>query len=303
MTSGSANCGISSRRAAASGPVPSVLTRHSISPARVVYGLRVAAEELTVASLNTRGIPLPGGRLARRYAAIGAGLEAGDADVVCFQEVLTWWHLRLLAKAMPSFGQVCYRALPYGPAGGLATFSRLPVPGMVYRAFGLPPRVRGLPMRTRLQMGIKGALITRLAEPGVWVVNTHPASNSDGDWSPASRFYPMHRAQLDALTRALHGADGPLVVCGDFNIDRDSSLFGDFVTGARLADAFGGTCPPTFRAEYLPAGETPRCIDFILTTSTVTITATALLFVGKQTLPGGPCFLSDHIGLSATLSL
>jgi sphingomyelin phosphodiesterase 2 len=276
-----------------------VLTGHSISPPRVIYGVRV----LTVASLNTWGIPRPGGRLARRYAGIGAGLEAGDADLVCFQEVLTWWHLRLLTRAMPSFGQVSYRALPHGPAGGLVTFSRLPVSGTTYRAFGLPPKVRGLPARTWLQMGIKGALITRLAQPGLWVVNTHPASNRDGDWTPASRFYPMHRAQLNALTRALPGADRPLVVCGDFNIDRDSSLFTEFMTGAGLTDAFGGTCPPTFRAEYLPAGETPHCIDFILTAGPVQITATGLLFADKQALPGGPGFLSDHIGLSATLSL
>ena len=44
---------------------------------------------MTIASLNTRGIPLTGSQLAERYAAIGAGFDAGDADVVCCQEVLT----------------------------------------------------------------------------------------------------------------------------------------------------------------------------------------------------------------------
>jgi hypothetical protein len=29
-------------------------------------------------------------------------------DVACFQEVLTWWHLRLLARRMRSFGQVMW---------------------------------------------------------------------------------------------------------------------------------------------------------------------------------------------------
>ena len=261
-------------------------------------------ETLTVASLNTLGVPRPGGaRLTRRYAAIGAGFSAGDVDVVCFQEVLTWWHLRLLVRAMPSFGQVSYRPYPQGPAGGLVTFSRLPVSGTAYQAFGRPPRAAGLPVRTRLQMGIKGALVTRLSRPGLSVINTHPLSNSDGDWTPANRFYPLHRAQLDALTPVLRGTRGPAVVCGDFNIDRDSALFGDFVRDTGLSDAFGGTCPPTFRAEFLPAGETPHCIDFILTTATVKATATGLLFAGKQPIHGRPAYVSDHIGLYARLSV
>jgi endonuclease/exonuclease/phosphatase (EEP) superfamily protein YafD len=263
----------------------------------------VVAEELTVASLNTLGVPRPGARLARRYAAIGAGFESGDADVVCFQEVVTWWHLRLLVRAMPSFGQVSYERSLTGPAGALVTFSRLPVSGTDYGAFGRPPRTRGLPVRTRLQMGIKGALVTHLKRPGCTVINTHPLSNSDGDWSPANRFYPLHRAQLDALTRVLRDVAGPAVVCGDFNIDRDSALFSDFVREVGLSDTFGGTCPPTFRAEYLPPGETPHCIDFILTTKAVTATATKLLFTGKEPLPGGPAYVSDHIGLSARLSV
>ncbi len=95
--------------------------------------------------------------------------------------------------------------------------------------------------------------MTRLARPGLWIVNTHPVSNTDGDWSLGNRFYPLHRAELGALARVLRGVPLPAVVCGDFNVDRDSALFGAFTDGAGLADAFEGGCPATFRAEYLPA--------------------------------------------------
>jgi len=71
--------------------------------------------------------PLTGSQLAARYAVIGAGFDAGDADVVCCQEVFTYWHLRLLVRRMRSFRQVSYRPAPAGPAGGLVTFSRRPV--------------------------------------------------------------------------------------------------------------------------------------------------------------------------------
>src|ERR1700749_622954 len=93
----------------------------------VARGRRVPGDPLTVASLNTRGVPLTGSQLAERYAAIGAAFEAGDADVVCCQEVLTYWRLRLLARQMRSFRRVSYRPGPFGPYGGLVIFSRRPV--------------------------------------------------------------------------------------------------------------------------------------------------------------------------------
>jgi sphingomyelin phosphodiesterase 2 len=91
-------------------------------------------------------------------------------------------------------------------------------------------------------------------------------------------------------------------VCGDFNVDRDCPLFAGFVTGARLADAFAGGCPATFRAEYLPPNAKPHCIDFILTGDAVTAEAATVVFAGKEPLTSGPGYVSDHLGLRATLS-
>ncbi len=261
------------------------------------------AARLALVSLNTRGVPLTGARVADRYAVIGAALEVGDADVACFQEVLTWWHLRLLARRMRSFRHVSLRPSPAGPAGGLVTFSRLPMSGTVYRSFGFPRKAPGISRATRLQAGLKGALMTRLARPGLCVINTHPVANRDGDWSQASRFYPLHCAQLAVLARVVCDADEPTVVCGDFNIDRDSSLFGGFIADTGLADAFDGSCPPTFRAEYLPSGKRPHCIDFILTGDGVETEASTVVFADKEPLPDGPGYVSDHVGLRVSLSL
>jgi hypothetical protein len=261
------------------------------------------ADRLSVASLNTRGIPILGSRLAGRYTAIGAEFEAGPAEVACFQEVLTYGHLWLLARRMPSFGHVSYRPSAAGPAGGLVTFSRLPVAGRAYRGFGTPPEAPGVPRRVRLRARLKGALVTRLARPGLCIINTHPIANWDGDWSRSSRFYPLHHAQLGALTRIVRGAGAPAVVCGDFNVDRDSSLFAEFAAAAGLADAFDGSCPATFRAEYLPAGDVAHCIDFILTPPGVKAEATRMLLADRVDLPGGPGYASDHIGLYADLLL
>ena len=161
---------------------------------------------LTIASLNTRGIPLTGSQLAERYAAIGAGFDAGDADVVCCQEVFTYWHLRLLVRRMRSFRRVSYRPGPFGPYGGLVTFSRRPVSGTAFRRFGRPPPAPGVPRTSRVQARLKGALVTRLARPELCVINTHPVANHDGDWSEANRFYPLHRAELRVLARVVNEA-------------------------------------------------------------------------------------------------
>jgi hypothetical protein len=175
--------------------------------------------------------------------------------VVCRQEVLTYWHLRLLVRGMRSFRRVSYRPGPFGPYGGLVTFSRRPASGTAFRRFGRPPRAPGVPTTSRLQARLKGVLVTRVAGSELYVINTHPVANYDGDWSEANRFYPLHRAELAVLARVVNEAGPRAVVCGDFNVSRESSLFGGFMAATGLADAFGGVCPATFRAEYLPAGD------------------------------------------------
>src|SRR5437763_16666338 len=164
----------------------------------------VSGELVTIAAINTRGTALTGSQLAERYAAIGAGFDAGDADVVCCQEVLTYWHLRLLVRGMRSFRRVSYRPGPFGPYGGLVTFSRRPVSGTAFRRFGRPPRAPGVPLASWVQARLKGALVTRLARPELRVINTHPVANHDGDWSQANRFYPLHCAEFDVLARVVN---------------------------------------------------------------------------------------------------
>jgi sphingomyelin phosphodiesterase 2 len=251
---------------------------------------------ISVASMNIRGIPLTGSRLTARCRAIGAFFEASDADVVCLQEVQTYYHLAQLSRRMRSFRHVSYRRALPGPAGDVVTFSRRPVVSTAYRGFGVPPAAPGIPALVRRGARLKGVLVTQLTDPAVSVINTHPQANRDGDWSAANRFYPIHVAQLTTLARVTDSTAAPMVVCGDFNIDRDSDLFGEFIQHTGLEDAFGGNCPPTFRAEYLPAGATPHTIDFILTAGGIKAESAEVLFSGEQVV-------SDHLGLRAELQL
>jgi sphingomyelin phosphodiesterase 2 len=266
---------------------------------------------VTVATLNTLGIHIVKSRLPARYKLIAAAFEAGDADVVCVQEIATYWHLRMLARRMPSFAHVGYHRGGIGPAGAVVTFSRRPVAGVEYHRIGPPPGTPDtarLPLRNRVTAGLRGAVVTRLAGDGpagigLAVVNTHTTSNKDGDWSPSNRHYPVQHAQLGALAAVMRGIDGPAVLCGDFNVPRETALFAGFLADCGMSDAFEGTCPPTYRAEYLPADATAYCVDFILMSPGVRVQSRGLLLQEQYPALPAPGYVSDHVGLTATLSL
>jgi sphingomyelin phosphodiesterase 2 len=273
-----------------------------VSVSRARWEAQLVSETVTLASLNTRGAPLFGTHRAARSAAIAASLEAADIDVICLQEVHTYLHLRLLAANMPSFAHVGYAATPIGPAGGLVTFSRARAAAKPsFRRFGAAS-TGGLPWRTRVLGNLKGSLVTRLAQPALTIVNTHPSAVYDGDWSETGRFAPRQRSQYAALTRLVGELpdDQPVAVCGDFNAPADSSVHRRLLAATGLRDAFDGRCTPTFRAEYLPAGELPHCIDFILVRG-VLVKHTETLLAEPVALPGGPGYVSDHIGLRASV--
>ncbi|WP_328327635.1 endonuclease/exonuclease/phosphatase family protein [Kribbella sp. NBC_00382] len=248
-------------------------------------------EQFVVASLNTRGTPIGGSRLTARYAEIARAFEASPVQVVNFQEVLTYYHLRRLAAGLPSF-RAAYRPSLAGPAGGVVTFSRLPVESVRYRRLPAP---RSTELSLRLRGFLKGALVTRVA--GLSVVNVHLLANTDGTWSASNRFHPIHQQQLTELAALVGSLALPCVVTGDFNIPRHKPLVQDFLNTTRLVDAFGGECPPTFQQAYLPAGMKSQCIDFILTAG---LTAESADVVFEEELPSIG-YVSDHIGLLTQL--
>jgi hypothetical protein len=268
--------------------------------------MRHHSTRLTVASLNTRGIPILGSRLGERYAAIAAVFEGSDVAVINFQEVLTYYHLRQLVRRMPSYRFVSLRRSAAGPAGGLVTLSRIAVSGTGYRRFPMPSAAvtADLPRLSRLKASLKGSLLTRLADPAISIVNTHPLANPDGDWSNTNRFYRLHQDQLAALGRYVAAVPQPAIVCGDFNVARASSLYRDFVRETGLVDVFGDDCPPTFHAEYLEPGKTSHCIDFmLLSDQSITVETAELTFTGKLPMPGGSDYGSDHLGLMARVAV
>jgi endonuclease/exonuclease/phosphatase family metal-dependent hydrolase len=254
---------------------------------------------LTVATLNTMGLPVLGSGLPRRYQAIGSWFERFPVDVVLCQEVFTHYHRALLTRHLPSYTAHYQRSLA-GPAGGLVIFARERALATTYRSF--PRRSRyGLRPAQRLRSQLKGTTVAVFGTPApVAVINTHLLANTADDWSDGSRTSRAQAAQLADLGRIVGAQDCPVIVAGDFNMPATAPAFRAFLAGAGLADTFGGACPPTFRARFLPPGTVPHCIDFILGPDGVQVEDHGVLFADDS---AGIDSVSDHLGLYATLTI
>lgn len=268
-----------------------------------------------LASLNVCGLPSRLLSVAERAAYFCRRIDESDIDVVNLQEVWGRRTLEVIRARLPSFPFLAWRRGVAGqPAGGLVTFSRLPVGAVTYTSFrGARPAAAGVRFRAKLAINslLQGVLTVELAGLGAVVANTHLTANRDGDWTAAGRYHAFQRTQvgmLHAVLRRARTGGSPLVmVAGDFNIASDSSLYPLIVDGGAWRDPFAATDPATFHVEFLPPGASGRRIDYLLVcgdAATFPVTGNGLLFDEPFTLSGGRrIYLSDHVALTARIGL
>ena len=229
------------------------------------------------------------GDVRPRLRALAEALDHGGFDVACLQEVMLRHNLRLL------------RGYPYRVASGvllkdgLVLLSRWPVRRHRFVRYPVSRPVRG---EWLMRKGIQLAEVVTPAGP-VAVVNTHLSANRDDDWSPGNRYTRIGARELDRLAAALP-ATLPLVVAGDFNLPRNSTVYTRFVARTGLTDLMAGDSGPTYRPT--PAFPSPPALDQLLVRG---LTGRAeLVLRDAVTLPGGRrAYLSDHYGIAADLTL
>lgn len=236
--------------------------------------------ELRLLTLNA----LFKGDVRARLRALGRHVAESTYDLVCLQEVMYRSNLRELGFAhQRASGAVLVR-------GGLVFLSRTPLSAYSAKGFELrkPARPEWL-MRKGFQIA---------SAQGLTVVNTHLSANRDDDWSPSNRYTLIAKAELGELSQALTGIDGPLVVTGDFNLPRESSVLQEFIAANGLTDAMAGDTRPTYRP--MPQWPNPPAFDHVLVRG---LTAQSeLVFQEKVTLHDGrSAFLSDHYGIATRL--
>gem|GEM_PF-478703 len=278
--------------------------------------MRSEAATIGVTSLNVCcGLTNPLRPVKERAAEFCRRLEQADMDVVNFQEVWTPGLLAFLRGRLPSFPFIALkRGIPGRAAGGVVSFSRLPLRSVRYVSFrGMRPRAGSPFFRSALAVsaGLQGVLTFELSGRRTVVGNVHLTANRDGDWSVGNRHEALQRAQLERVHKALRrarSADTELaIVGGDFNLPSSSFLYGVVVDGGMWRDPFAAADAPTFHSELLPAGAQAHRVDYLLVDGDWErhpVTATDLLFGEPVTMPsGGTAFLSDHVAQVVRITL
>jgi endonuclease/exonuclease/phosphatase family metal-dependent hydrolase len=144
-----------------------------------------------------------------------------------------------------------------------------------------------------------------LAEHDVTVVNTHLTANKDGDWTAGNRYFSYQRRQLTRLHRGVadHGP-GVTILTGDFNLASDGPLYPLIVDSGRFHDVFGAADPATYHVAFLPGVAAAHRIDYLLVRGKAEVRESATLFDAPVELAGGgSMYVSDHVALTARLSI
>lgn len=228
-----------------------------------------------------------------RLRALASALARADHDIVCLQEVMYRRNARLLRHVHP------YRAFTGSVLlkGGLVLLSRWPI--VRYRFVRYPMTA---PVRPELFMR-KGAQLASVATPDgeLVVVNTHLSANRDDDWSPANRYTRVEQAELAFLAGRLEAVDAsvPVVLVGDLNVPRDSSVLQEFLARTGLRDVLAADPRPTYRPT--PRWPDPPAFDHVLVRGGLQATADLVLQDEVVLDDGRSAYLSDHYGVAAEL--
>ena len=261
--------------------------------------------QFTLLTFNCFGIPVPATN--RRLLALARALDQHPATVVCLQEVQAHPYRTLLTRAATTFPHTAFAPHLHAPRGGLLTLARTPIVTSTFVDY----RDRGLwysPALADVALA-KGVLRTQLVVDGleIIVLNTHLSANYRGDWAGDNQYSRTERNQLQQLA-ALVVAQPPaalVVVCGDFNVPRDSALFRDFLAASALADPLADDRRPTYR----PLPGMPKRfalpIDFALFRAPDPERFVAQSFVRfDEHVPfgGSGGYLSDHLAVELQLA-
>jgi len=136
----------------------------------------------------------------------------------------------------------------------------------------------------------------------VVVLNTHLSANYRGDWAGKNRYIRTERNQLAQLAEIVgrEPAEALVIICGDFNVPRDSSLYSEFVRAAGVLDPLAGDARPTYRPlPGVPARYAlPIDFTFVRAPKLAGLDITSeQRFAERVPFGGGQNYLSDHIGL------
>lgn len=242
----------------------------------------------------------------QRINKIGELLANEKADVIALQEVHTYLILNLLKMKLTAYPYIAYKRYLYGPRGGLVTFSKYPLEQIEYSNY----RKRGSFLNKSFVAHVirNGVLICKIKDKPLIIFNTYITPNMDYDYSKKNRYSRYIEAQLRQLATITKdfSTKGDVLIGGDFNAAKESYLYSTFVNLSKAIDVFKKYDSPTQHQAFYPDHQPVTRIDhmFLLAKKKPSIISTQHIFTEKIRLKNEKLsYLSDHIGLKATIKL
>ncbi len=259
-------------------------------------------------SFNTLGTPFFAPLITDRYKKATEFLEASGIDVLCFQEVTTYYHLHLLKKQLKSYPYIAYKKFYFGPKGGVVIFSKLPLESIRYEKFS---ELGSLTTYTRYLRN--GVLSCRLKNFPIRVLNTHLISDFEYKASSKNPYYIYLKKQTQeasVLMARFAQTGDTIITAGDFNLTKEDPAYKDLLKYTKAKDVFASFDFPTYYNDRynwkFQASQSVR-IDYIFLLDKydrISVKSLDHAFTDKVKIaPNTNDYLSDHIGLFAKFSI
>ncbi|HZE86796.1 MAG TPA: endonuclease/exonuclease/phosphatase family protein [Methylomirabilota bacterium] len=266
--------------------------------------------QLSLLNFNTLGTPFFAPFITKRYQAFAKIINENPLDILCLQEVATYYHLSLLRKYLQGFPFVAYEKQLYGPQGGVVIFSKIPFEKIYFQSFSALGSFKNLSFYTRLLRN--GMLIVKLKNLPFTLMTTHLVSDFEFDESPTNHLYPYVKNQVEEVIQQVNNIskdNTSILVTGDFNLKKHSKLYKTLLQKTKVTDVFPEKFPTYYRErlDYKFKGKTSERIDFVFIKErekNIRVLAHSYLFDKKEQISNKKLnYLSDHIGLKINFDI
>ncbi|SRR6266568_2685885 len=264
--------------------------------------------KLSLLSFNTLGTPFFAPYITKRYRKTAQLINSGNFDIICLQEIFTYYHFYLFKKKLTNYPYAIYQKNPFGPRGGLVIFSKLPLSNLEFVSFSYPPKTF-IPIYTRLAQ--QGILSAQIEDFSIRIATTHLSSDTIHNLTPKNKLYYLIKSQSQEVATVInrYAQEQSLILAGDFNIAKKSALYQEFLHKAQANDVFANDEKPTYfpdRVSYFYRAPADRC-DYIFYKTRqkrIAVRSSGYEFVKDETLSNNKkSYLSDHIGLHCILEV
>jgi endonuclease/exonuclease/phosphatase family metal-dependent hydrolase len=267
--------------------------------------------KFSLLDFNTLGTPVFARDITKRYKKITEIIDESQIDVVCLQEVSTYYHLSLLKKYIRTYPFLYKQNYVYGPRGGLVILSKMPLEDITYINFASLGSLKNLSFYTHLIKN--GILSAKIEGHPVQILNTHLVTDWEFEWSPQNLYYNTVQTQVrEVIKHVMHltKKGQSVLLMGDFNMKKHSLLYDELIEKTKMKDIFEKETSPTYfieRLDYKFKGKTSERIDFIFVKeekAKVKATPRGHMMDKQERLINGKLsYLSDHIGLRADIEI